>query len=258
MSKLHLNDMTFKELGNKIKELLKNLSLKDCAIILLLITSVIFFISSNYYKKKSLTPIVEYSTDSLSTYKNKLNEEYAAKEIFIQTIDQLKESNSNLAQEVKNLKDHPIVITNTVTEFSVDTILMRSGDIEKLDDNLFRLPFKSDQERFYKLEGAVYVNAVAKPDSFDVVIDNLVVRDSLTIDVIEKGKDILVIAKPSNPYVTVNKMSSVLIDPTSSKNISKYFNKRWSIGPYVGVGIDNHLNAGVSVGVSLQYSLFRF
>lgn len=242
----------------KIKELFQKLTLKDCAIILLLITSIIFFISSNYYKKKSLTPIVEYSTDSLTTYKNRLNEEYAAKEIFIQTIDQLKESNSNLAQEVKNLKDHPIIITNTVTEFRVDTVPMSSGDISKLDVNLYKLPFKSEENTFYALEGAAYVNTITKPDSFNVVINNLSVPDSLTIDVIEKGKDLLVIAKPTNPYVSVNKMSSVIIDPTSSKNISKYFNKRWSIGPYVGVGIDNRLNTGVSVGVSLQYSLFRF
>lgn len=242
----------------KIKELFKNLSLKDCAIILLLITSTIFFISSNYYKKKSLTPIVEYSTDSLFVYKNKINEEYAAKEIYIQTIKQLKESNSNLAAELKNLKDNPIVITNTVTEFKVDTVLINSGDIAQLEDNLYKLPFKSEDNHFYELEGAAFVNTSVKPDSFNVAINNLVVRDSLTIDVIEKGKDLLVIAKPINPYVTVNKMSSVLIDPTTSKNISKYFNKRWSIGPYVGFGIDNRLNYGVSVGVSLQYSLFRF
>ena len=50
-----------------------------------------------------------------SIYKNKLDSEYVAKNIYIQTANQLKKTNQELYDEIKNLKDNPVVVTKVVT-----------------------------------------------------------------------------------------------------------------------------------------------
>ena len=57
--------------------------------------------------------------DTLTVYKNKVGELYAQQKIYIVEIEDLKKHNQELYNEVKNLKDHPIVVTKikTVTEY---------------------------------------------------------------------------------------------------------------------------------------------
>ena len=53
-----------------------------------------------------------------------------------------------------------------------------------------------------------------------------------------------------NPAVRITGLSSVAVaDPKI---------KRWSIGPYVGYGIDSNIKPNFTVGVGVQYGLLRF
>ena len=45
---------------------------------------------------------------------NKTGEVYDAKDTYIQKISDLKKSNKELYNELKNLKENPIIITNTI------------------------------------------------------------------------------------------------------------------------------------------------
>ena len=112
-----------------LKSLIKKMNFKDYIILLLTIFTLIFYFQYRHYYHESLTPIVVVDNDSVDYYKNKAKEEYIAKNIYVQTIEQLKESNNELSIELKKLKDDPIVITKTLVEVKVDSIPMQSDTI---------------------------------------------------------------------------------------------------------------------------------
>ena len=74
---------------NICKWVISKLSLKDWVIIILLILCGCFYFSYRHYYHESLTPVVVYNTDSLEIYKDKLKNEYVAKEIYVQDVTNL-------------------------------------------------------------------------------------------------------------------------------------------------------------------------
>ena len=236
--------------------LFNNLKFKDYLLIGLLMLTCLFYIRSNYYYNKSLTPTIVYNTDSLSTYKNKLNEEYAMNLAYVQTIKQLKEGNDELSLELQKLKDNPVVITKEKIKFKVDTIYTVSDNIEKTDSTHI-LNWHYNDNEYYSLNGTTSV----KNDftSFNTRINNLLVNTDLSINIIEKDNKLQVIGNSTNPYVHINNMSGVVIDPTESKVLKKlYKQKKWGIGPAVNLGITSDGKLKPSIGISAQYSLIQF
>lgn len=65
-------------------------------------------------------------------------------------------------------------------------------------------------------------------------------------------------------------MSSVVIDPIKSPTLSKKFKqKRWGIGPYLGLGLNfgyglaptlggADINVGGSIGICVSYHIFEW
>ena len=92
------------------------------------------------------------------------------------------------------------------------------------------------------------------------MIDGMRVDMMLTMDVIDNGEQLKVLAKTDNPYACIQGVSSVVIDPTQSPTLMRYaYPKRFTFGPYVGLGVWgglNGFNAGVTFGFAVQYRLF--
>lgn len=85
---------------------------KDWIIVILLgIILILAIIAGVYYHKYSKSEAdVILINDSLTTYKNKYDEEYTAKNTYILKAEQLEQYNKELSAEYKSLKDNPIVI----------------------------------------------------------------------------------------------------------------------------------------------------
>lgn len=233
------------------------LSFKDYLIIGLVMLMGLFYIQSRYYQHKSLTPVVIYNTDSLSTYKNKLKEEYALNVSYVQTIDQLKHENNELALEYQKLKDNPIVITKEKIKFQVDTLYMVSDNIEKSDSvNTLNWHYFEPND-YYALSGSTLVNTDFS--SFKTRINNLSINTELTIDIIEKDSKLNIIGKTTNPYITITNLNGVVIDPTQSKLLKKFYKqKKWSLGPMVGYGVNADGKFNPYIGIGLSYGLIQF
>jgi hypothetical protein len=88
------------------------------------------------------------------------------------------------------------------------------------------------------------------------------VNTGITLDLIDDGKQLRVITKSENPYINVNDINSVVIDPIKSKTLSKYFNRQhFIVGPYIGYGIgihDNKLIHTPTIGIGVTYKIFGF
>ena len=101
---------------NFIINFFKKFSFKDWLLFILIIGMIVLYMLYNHAQDQLLYNRNSYA-DTLTVYKNKLGEAYTAKNTYVQTVKDLKKTNAELYEEVKNLKDHPVVIVKTKTEF---------------------------------------------------------------------------------------------------------------------------------------------
>lgn len=121
----------------KVKNVLSFLS-KNLKTILLVIfagLAIYFFIDYQRMKSNYKSDIIVLS-DSLTTYKTKNKELYAAQQTYIASEKELKKINEDLYKEVKNLKDHPLIVTKTEYIFKRDTINTVTTDYIQRDSTV--------------------------------------------------------------------------------------------------------------------------
>lgn len=242
---------------NIFSYIIKKLTFKDWLIILLTITTLFFYFGYSHYYNKSKTPTVIYNTDSLTEYKNKLKELYVSKDIYVQNISDLKKQNNELSEEVKNLKDNPIVVTKTQLKIQIDTLIAKSDTIIK-QDSIYKLNWSlTEPNNYYSLNGFTKV----KNDfsTFTTQINNISLQTKLTLDMVEKDNQIKIIGKTDNPYVTISNMDGVVFDPTKSTVFKKYYKqKKWSVGPMIGYGLTSDLQFKPFIGIGISYGIIQF
>lgn len=232
-----------------------NSKLKDYIIVFLMILSAGFFASTKYYANQRAQTLLVYA-DSLHYYKNKINEEYVAKDIYISSVKDLKKQNLDLYNEIKYLKDNPIIITKTEVVVKMDTIVMNSDSIYHNSDDTHKLVWSNDNQ-FYNIKG----NTIVKNDfsEFITTVDRLQMNTSIMIDLIEHDKKLKVIAKSSNPYITITDMDGAFIDPNKSKAIKSCIRKKkFSIGPTLGYGITSDFELKPYFGLGITYGVIQF
>ena len=242
----------------------KKFSFKDWLLFIAVIGLIVLYMLYTHVQSELLYNRNSFA-DTLTVYKNKANELYTAKNTYVQTIKDLKKTNQELYDEVKNLKDNPVVIVKTKTEFKKDTVFANTDSIQPVYQNdslYYNLHWSVNQEKqYYSFNGTTKV----KYDftDFSTLIKDMRVNTGITLDLIDDGKQLKVITKSENPYINVNDIQSVVIDPTKSKTLSKYFNRQhFIIGPYIGYGIginsDKKIIATPTIGIGITYKIFGF
>ena len=248
---------------NFIINFFKKFSFKDWLLFISIIGMIILYMLYNHAQDQLLYNRNSYA-DTLTVYKNKLGEAYTAKNTYVQTVKDLKKTNAELYEEVKNLKDHSVVIVKTKTEFKKDTVYTQKDSINPVyhnDSLYYNLCWSANQEKqYYSFNGITKVKYDFS--DFSTLIKDMKVNTGITLDLIDDGKQLRVITKSENPYINVNDINSVVIDPTKSKTLSKYFNRQhFIVGPYVGYGIgihDNKLITTPTIGIGITYKIFGF
>lgn len=226
---------------------------KNCVIIILAFLLVLFYFK--YRALKSEGPTIK--VDTVYSYANKIGENYVARDVFVKTQSQLKKENSELAQELKKLKDTPILITKTNTQIKVDTFYVQV-DSEDFSDCIHQWTWSNDTSKFFSVKGQTRI----KNDfsSFSTSIDNLQMNADLTLDLIEKNKQLTIITKSSNPYLQVTNVQGAVVDPKKSKVLKSMFpQKRFGFGPYVGYGYNfSGKKFGPEIGLSVGWHLIEW
>ena len=223
----------------------------------------------------TLTQNVFTLKDSLRTYKDKTGKLVYEKGALISENGDLKKLNTDLANEVKNLKDHPVVVIKTVVKIVHDTtyIEIKSTSPGKWDGNTFTKNFEWDLNNKYSSENYRLIEG-----NFDVYVDSTfklstskmkIVKDEFSVSLstgLTENKDRLleIFVKSDYPGFKVSKLDGALIDPKKSDVLKKYFApKRWGLGIYGGYGIS--LNpftfipaSGIQIGVGIQYNILQW
>lgn len=241
---------------------------KDWLIAILLIVILLLGICAGVYYHKFINAenqIVIWN-DSAFIYKNKYNEEYAAKNMYILKAEQLQKYNNELYKEYQNLKDNPVIITKIQTITKIDSV---KADTESIiyKDSLITWSWHASDSSFYKMTGTSKV----KVDDLNTAIteiSQLIINAKLSMNVVDNGEQLSVMAKTDNPYISFGDMSAVVIDPTTCPTLKNYFKpKKWGLGVYLGAGVNvgydpihNQvgINFGPSIGIAVTYNIIQW
>lgn len=253
-------------------------------VLLVALVLVIIFLRGCGGKGASETDVVMYEQniaalqDSIRKYETKNGDlVYEKTALLVETKD-LKKYNKELADEVKGLKDNPIVITKFITRIVHDTLWLEpvvdpGNIIWNADSTVKLVPFTwKDSTQYapnnYRKIAGKYIIEVdtalnVRTKSFAITQDELGL--SFTTGITENRDGLLeIFIKSPYPGFTPTGIDGALIDPRESDVIKKFFPpKRWAIGPYVGYGVyvdpfKGSVGTGVQLGVGLSYGIFQW
>lgn len=225
---------------------------------MLSILCICFYASWRHADRRAGQVQEEYA-DSLSTYKNKAGEAYAAMDVLITSKKDLEKQNAELAEEVKSLKDNPIVVTETLIKYVVrDTIETEVDSVKVISPDLQKYSWSArDTNGWYAVSGASTVDYSSR--EFANSVTGVEMSTKLAVDLIEQDKKLTVIAKSDNPYVSIAEIDGAVIDPTKSDVLKSQFRqKKWGVGPYLGFGVTGNMEPAWTLGVSVHYSVFSW
>ena len=212
--------------------------------------------------------------DSIRTYKDKNGQLVFEKAAFISENGDLKDLNKELADEVKYLKDHPLVVVKTVIKIVHDTVYVPvkvGGPVILKDGSISRnLTWNLDKEfskgNYRKLGGDLDVivdsnlNLTSSP--MHITTDEL--GFSLITGLTENGDFLEIFVKSPYPGFTPTSITGSLIDPKNSEVLKRYFPpKKWSIGAFAGYGVyydpmKIRVGSGLQIGVGIQYNILQW
>jgi hypothetical protein len=248
-----------KNLYNWFLSEIKKLDFKSWIIIILAFLSIICGIVAHHYYSKSKTPYIVSGTDSLSIYKNKIKEEYISRDIYVQDVNSLKKRNTDLYNEVKNMKDNPVVVSNTKIVFRTnERLIAKSDSIVPASDTVKSLFWSLNEKNgYYSMKGQTDVKTDFS--HFTTSVNSFSIPVNLKLDLVESENQLKIITKSDNPYVTVENTDGALINPKKSKVIKSFFpRKRWTIGPFIGYGFDKDLNRTPFIGIGVSYGIIQW
>ena len=212
-------------------------------------------ISNEYYDYQ------QRAIDTLSVYHNKVGELYAANNTYIMDIKELKKTNRELYDEVKNLKDNPIIVTKTEIEYRVDTVRMNSDTVFVYNDGsdlIYRNDF-SKRDQWMDISGTTLFSMNNK--QFSTTLNSISFNSDITTNLVERDNKLYFISKSSNPYMQINNIEGCMLSPEDSKVIKQRFDDRWAVvigaGPSLTV-VNGQLKLVPAVQLTVGYKLISF
>ena len=189
-----------------------------------------------------------------------------SKSILVSDKNKLKNLNEELDDELKKVKGKVNQLTKIIAEFetSKDTVYI-TNELVVYKDGKYGLKwehdtiFDSENSRFISGESKFSVDSMGKVTPLYTTINEDRIKFNLIQGLREKDGKVEVFVKSDYPNFKVNELNSVIIDPHKHPVLKKFTKqKKFGIGPYVGVGITNNLDPTVQVGIGVQYSIFKF
>ena len=234
----------------------------DPKIFLLVVISIIAMWL--YFDLKStrneLDNIIVEKSDSLTAYENKIGELYQEIGTYITDVDNLRRSNTELYNEVKNLKENPIVVTKVVTEVVIeekpliDTVIVEK---DKPNDYTIRQTYS---DNFLSLDLTTRFNSKDLVSS--TILNSAKIPSTFTLDLIESKKgDLSFIVKSDNPYIEINNVNGAVISPEDSKAIKRRYNDKWCVVAGVGPAftvVDNKFKIYPAAQITFGFKIFSF
>lgn len=211
--------------------------------------------------------------DTVRLQKNKAGEDTYMRKALLADKKSLEKLNKDLKEELDKQKGNVVFIERVVTRTKVDTHYV-DNYLTSYGNNKFSLDWKYDTifspNNYRKFSG----NSFFSIDTLNNKIIPGVTRInedefgfSFVTGLREKGKALEIFVTPKYPGMVITQIEGAVIDPHKSEILKKMFpDKKFSFGPYVGVGfgagygINGQPIMGpvFNIGLGVQYSIFKF
>lgn len=213
--------------------------------------------------------------DTLRSYKTKTGQLIYEKGALIADKSSLEKYNKALSDEIKNLKDHPVVVIKPeirivevpkyIPVYIKDSTKNEDGSITRSLEWAYDTTYSEGNFRKLKGDFRATVDSNLNLSTTPMHINRDEFGMSLTTGLTENKKGLLEIFVTSKyPGFSVTNLDGALIDPAKSKVLKKYFPpKRWAVGVFAGYGIcydptNLQISRGIQLGVGIQYNLFQW
>lgn len=243
---------------NSLKKFFKWIfsSWKNILIVLLAVISAILLFSYRSVKS-DYDNFVLVNSDTLTVYKNKLGELYSERIAYITDIENLKNVNTELYNEVQSLKDNPIVVTKIKTTTEYKDIVIRDT-ITRVNSEIYTSLIRY-QDDWCNING----NSVFDTGKYvsTTTFDSISFNNNFTVNLLDKDEELSFIVKSDNPYCKINSIEGAVVSPENSKALKKRFEDHWVISAGIGgslVPIDDNVKLRPSISVIFGYKLFGF
>lgn len=209
--------------------------------------------------------------DTVRQDRDKLGRLQYLKLSFVSDVENLKNLNKDLYEEVKAMKGRVIGMSKTIVEIKGtlegDTIKGNpNAPLLSKDDTLFHnLTFKDsgkDWERLIQAKSAFYIKD-GNPNTKVFHQYDILQKDRLKLNIkaalVRRESDGKYEYVLSTSYPEANLIPEGFVDPMMFKD---YFPKeeqdKWIIGPYIGAGVNNTFSVTPQIGIGIMYRIIGF
>lgn len=174
----------------------------------------------------------------------------------------LRELNSDLAEQVEDLENNPITITEVVVETRVDTIVDIPTAGEYLGEDRFRLTWEYENSGDWGsrlLRGTNEFNILGGEELTGVQTDILADQFSLRLRTgfRETGDGRLrVYVETDYPNIDFTSIEGAIVDKDYFLQNNQSDGRNWVIGPQVGVGIGSNSKITPTIGIGVTYNVW--
>lgn len=222
-------------------------------IVVLLAVAVLLYIQYSQIRHlksqtKSQLSIIEEQQSELITWKDKYGREHAKKLAVESSLGALKEHSE---EEMKNLEESFQIRIKNMRSSLQASLKYSSKEKVVLKDSVITLRDTVYTAKNFHIKDSVWadIRGVVYPDSIDMsykFYDSLTFITHYEKQGLFKPKKLKISAISQNPHASYSNLKSVTITEASPK--------RFSVGPHIGYDITGK----PTLGISVQYSLFRF
>lgn len=236
----------------------KQIRWKELIMLVMGITIVILTMSTTCTNRKNnkLSNNIKALLDTVQTLETKNGELIYAKQSLLLEKNELEKyldiSKKERKELEKQLNSSLAFISKIQGNIKIDTLIMR--DSVYINEDTIKTHFDYN-DKWVTLNGqTMIVNKTSKTQ-----INTIDMRVPLKLGIMNDYK---VFVTSENPYITFNNIDAAAIEGT----IANQKNKRWGIGPYIGVGIGGgtdfkgnpQFGWNISIGIAVTYSLFQW
>lgn len=203
--------------------------------------------------------------DSLKVTKNKVGDLEYSKGVLVSEKKDLKDYSETLNKELKKTKGKVSELNVIIASISTIDTLSIVNEVLVYADSSYGLKWTSnqvfDENNSRHLEGVSKFHLVK--DSV-IPLETEVTRDEFNFNLVTGLKEdengvVSIFARSDYPGFKIGKIEGAIIDPKTHPVMKKFTKqKKWGVGPHIGFGWSNSINPSIQVGVSVQYSIFRF
>ena len=209
--------------------------------------------------------------DTVRVQKNKAGEDMYVKKTLLATKNNLEELNKKLYDELKKVEGDVITIHDVETVVKVDTQYVDNTVTVYADGN-YSLDFKLDtvfsEGNYRKLSGNSFF--AIDSTSHNVIPGQTRINEdemgfSFVTGLREKDGSLEIFVTPKYPDMKITNIEGAIVDPHKSEVLKNMFpEKKWSVGPYLGVGLgakvlgEPAFGPVINIGIGVQYSWWKF